>query len=350
MSAAKARGGGNEALAAWLVTGEDPSLVGEEVSRLVSGLVGGAERSLVVEDHSGEEVDLAVVAAGCRTPPFLAERRVVVVRDAGRFSAEQVAPLISYLEEGPLPTTKLVVAAGGGPLPAKLVAAFRAHEAARLVETDVPLKEAPAWLAERLAEAPVKLTPAGLALVGQHLGEDLGRFGSLLAVLEAAYGRGARVGPAELEPYLGQPGSVPPWDLTDAIDRGDNERALALLHRLLAAGDRHPLVVLAILHRHFSNILRVQSPSVASEAEAAAALGIPKKRSTFPAKKALEAARRLGPEGAGDAIVALAEAELALKGKLEWGPELVLEVLVARLCRLSRAGRKRTAGPVPRRG
>ena len=132
-------------------------------------------------------------------------------------------------------------------------------------------------------------------MVEAHLGEDLSRLGSLLATLEAAYGTGATVGPDELEPYLGQPGSVPPWDLTDAIDKGETEAALKVLHRLMEAGDRHPLVVLAILHRHFGNILRVQSPAITSEGEAAEALGIAKGRSTFPARKALDAARRLGP-------------------------------------------------------
>ena len=38
-------------------------------------------------------------------------------------------------------------------------------------------------------------------------------------------------------------------------------------------------------------------------------------------------------------MIALADAELALKGKLEWEADLVLEVLVARLCRLSRTSR-----------
>ena len=103
------------------------------------------------------------------------------------------------------------------------------------------------------------------------------------------------MGPDELEPYLGQPGSVPPWDLTDAIDKGETEAALTVLHRLMEAGARHPLVILAILHRHFGNILRTQSPAITSESEAAGALGIAKGRSTYPARKALDAARRLGP-------------------------------------------------------
>jgi DNA polymerase-3 subunit delta len=333
---------------AWLVTGDDPSLVTEAVAKLVSELVGGGDRSLVLEDFSGEELELGAVADACRTPPFLADRRVIVVRDAGRFSAEQLQPLLSYLED-PMPTSRLVVAAGSGTIPAKFVTAFKQSPAAVVVPTDISNREAHGWVTDRLAHAPVRLAPAAAALVETHLGEDLNRLGSLLAVLETAYGPGARIGPDELAPYLGQPGSVPPWDLTDAIDRGEPDQALQLLHRLTDAGGRHPLVVLAILQRHFGNILRVQSPSIASEAQAAEALGIGKGRSTFPAKKALDAARRLGPSGSGDAILLLADAELALKGKLEWEGQLVLEVLVARLCRLSRAARGAPAASSRRR-
>lgn len=262
----------------------------------------------------------------------------MVVRDAGRFALDQLQALVAYLDH-PLPTSRLVVAAGGGALPAKFVNAFKQSAVATVVGTDVGAREAHGWLVGRLGRAPVKLDRDAAGLLEAHLGEDLSRLGALLGVLEAAYGEGARVGREELAPYLGQAGSVPPWDLTDAIDKGDTERAIELLHRLSDAGGRHPLVVLAILHRHFGNILRVQSPEIASEAAAAEALGIAKGRSTFPAKKALDAARRLGPAGAGEAITALAEAELNLKGKIDWEPLWVLEVLVARLCRLSRAAR-----------
>ena len=57
--------------------------------------------------------------------------------------------------------------------------------------------------------------------------------------------------------------------------------------------------------------------------------------STFPARKALAQARRLGPSGVRRAISLLADADLALKGAIDWSGELVLEVLVARLSRLA---------------
>jgi DNA polymerase-3 subunit delta len=319
----------------WFVDGDDASLVGEAVSELVARLLGPVDRSLALEDFRGDELDLAVVVDACRTPPFLADRRVIVVTDIGRFSADQVQPLLAYLND-PMPTSYLVLAAGSGQVSAKLLTALKEHGG--LVNTKVGNKEAHGWTAERVAKAPLKVAPAAAAVLEAHLGEDLSRLGALLETLEAAYGKGARIGADELAPYLGQPGSVPPWDLTDAIDSGQPDKALDCLHRMLGAGERHPLVVLAILHRHLGNVLRAQSPAIRTEAQAAEAMGIASGRSTYPARKALDGARRLGPRGAGDAITALADAELALKGQLDWPAELVLEVLVARLCRLVRSG------------
>jgi DNA polymerase III delta subunit len=64
-----------------------------------------------------------------------------------------------------------------------------------------------------------------------------------------------------------------------------------------------------------------------------------KGKSTFPAKKAMDQGRRLGHEGVSRAIQLLAEADLTLRGfDKDWPEDLVMEVLVARLCRL-RPGR-----------
>jgi len=136
---------------------------------------------------------------------------------------------------------------------------------------------------------------------------------------------------------------VAPWELTDAIDRGDTGVALAALRRMLAAGERHPLVVVATLHRHVATMLRLDAPGISGEVEAAAALGIAKGRSTFPAKKALAQLRRVGPDAAAEMIGLVADAELALKGASALPEELVLEVVVARLCRLARVSRSSAA-------
>jgi DNA polymerase-3 subunit delta len=316
-----------------LVEGSDASLVADAAARAVDEALGGAERSLALEEH-GDEVDLAAVAEGCATPPFLGDRRVVVVRDVGRFGDEELAPILDYLKD-PLPTTSLVLVAGGGRTSAKLAAAAR--KAGGVVSADVQRGGQQAWLRQRIGESGLKLDAEAEAALAAHLGEDVGRAVPVLAVLEAVYGAGARIGRADVEPYLGEAGSVTPWELTDSIDAGNVARALVLLHRLLEGGARHPLVVLAILHRHVSSLLRVDDPSIRGEADAARALGIPSGRSTFPARKALAAARRMGSDGIAEAVGLVADAELDLKGASAWPAPAVLEVLVARLCRLARA-------------
>jgi len=317
--------------AAYLVRGDDPSLLSEALRSLLAEL-GGADAGLVVEDLSGDEPDVGAILDACSTPPFLADRRVVLVRDVGRLRADDVAPLVTYLGD-PLPTTTLVLVAGGGQTPARLAAAVK--KAGHVVEATPDARARKAWLVERLKHAPVKLDAAAAELLREHLGEDLGRLATLLEVLEAAHGHGSRVGVEQVRPFLGEAGAAAPWDLTDAIDRGDAAAALAHLHRMLAAGGRHPLQVMATLHGHLGAMLRLDGEARLSDADAARLLGV----HPFRAGRLAAQARRLGRAGVARAIELLAQADLDLRGLKAWPPELVLEVLVGRLSRLSAATR-----------
>jgi DNA polymerase III delta subunit len=59
-----------------------------------------------------------------------------------------------------------------------------------------------------------------------------------------------------------------------------------------------------------------------------------------PAKKAFDQGRTLGPERLHQAIQLLAEADLDLKGASGLDDDIVLDVLVARLCRLAPRSRR----------
>ncbi len=100
---------------------------------------------------------------------------------------------------------------------------------------------------------------------------------------------------------------------------------------MVDAGERHPLVIMATLHRHYAAMLRLDGSGATNENQAAELLGI----KPFPAKKALAQSRRLGIAGLRRAIELLAAADLDLRGASAWPEELVLEVLVARLSRLA---------------
>jgi len=316
---------------AYLVRGDDPIVSGDEVKALVAELVGEADPAFAVEELSGDEYSLAAVVEAAQTPPFFGDRRVVVAREVGRFTTAEAGPLLSYLAD-PMPSSTLVLVSGGGQLPRALIDAVR--KVGHVVDTAIPGgRGRSTWIGARLKEGPVRLDAQATALVTAHLGDEVGRLGSLLTLLAAAHGHGARLGADEVTPFLGQAGPVAPWELTDAIDSGDVAAALGHLHRLVRAGGRHPLVVTATLHTHYARMLRLDGAGVTDEKSAAAALGM--KGSTFPAKKALTQGRRLGHQGVARAVALLADADLALKGAVDLPAEAILEVLVARLSRLT---------------
>ena len=75
----------------------------------------------MVEEFGGpgvDQFDVGAVVDACMTPPFLVERRIVVVRDAGQLTAPDAKRLVAYLGD-PLPTTVLVLVGGGGTVPSR---------------------------------------------------------------------------------------------------------------------------------------------------------------------------------------------------------------------------------------
>lgn len=321
-------------MACYLITGDDESLMLTAIGDLVKKLVGDGDRTLMVDDFDGEDFELRSVVDSAQTPPFLTDKRVVVARGVGRFNAEDVAPLVAYLAD-PLPTTDLVLVAGGGRVPKALTDALK-KAAGTTIDTAPPSRgrERSGWFDEQIRGMGLKLDAQAVQLLTTWLGEDAGRLQGILETLLATYGGGTTLRSAEVMPFLGDAGGVPPWDLTDAIDRGDTTLSLQLLQRMMRAGERHPLQVMSILHGHYSKLLALDGANARDEASAAAAMGI---KPGFPARKALDQYRKIGGGAVARAIALLAQADLDLRGAKEWPEDLVMEVLVARLSRLGGA-------------
>jgi len=319
-----------------LIKGNDDILRSARRSTVVAEQVGGADATLVVDEPTlDEEERLRPLIDAAQTAPFFTEHRVVVGRNVERFkSKDDLAALIDYLAD-PLPSTVLVLEwAGTGRVPKALADAVAAA-GGETISTD-PGRNVADFVAEATTAAGVSLERDAERHVVEWLGDDPGKLPGVLAVLASTYGEGTRLGLADVEPFLGEAGGVPPWDLTDAIDRGDIAAAIATLTRMLRAG-RHPMQVMATLHTHFQRILRLEGAAVRGEKEAATVLGL--KGSTFPAKKALAQSRKLGAAGVRESIGLLARTDLELRGLVDWPDELSMEILVARLARIAKTAR-----------
>ena len=335
--------------------GEDPVLRDEVLAILLEELLGDDDRTLAVEEVTvpgraapGEEREsdepggaegrglvVATALNAAQSPPFMTARRVVVIRDAGNLAAGDADPLITYLSD-PMDTTDLVMVVGGGRLPANLTKALKGAKAR---EVGPRAERTGDVLGDYLKGAGLKLRPDASKAVAAHLGEDAGRVPQLVEVLTAAFGRGASLEVDDIEPYLGDAGAVPSYQLTNAIEAGDIPAALETLRRLLTAtGGRqakpmHPLQILGMLHGYYRRVLRLDDPELRGPKDAVEALGGRIKE--YPARKALDQARALRANGLREAFDLLAQADIDLKGARAIPEDAVMEVLVARLAALS---------------
>jgi DNA polymerase-3 subunit delta len=315
-----------------LLSGNDESVLRSAVHELVDELVADGDRAMMVDEFDGDEYELRLVVDAAQTPSFLTDKRVVVARGVERFTADELAPLLAYLES-PLDTSDLVIVINSGSTPKKLGDAVK--QVGTVTNTSPPSrpKDRQAWIADHIADAGLRIKPDAAAQLAAWLGEDAGRLDGILATLTSTYGADHALTFADIEPFLGDAGGVPPWDFTDAIDAGDTTKALILLGRMMHGGGRHPLQIMAIMHSHYANIARLDGADARSEQDAMAATGI---KSAFPAKKALANYRRLGAASTRRAVELLAAADLDLRGAKDLEPGPVMEVLVARLSKLRR--------------
>jgi len=272
---------------------------------------------------------------------------VIVVRDVGRWTTEAVDPLVAYLDD-PLDTTALVLVAGGGQTSARLLNAVK--KVGRVIDAAAPRagRARTTWVTDRLKAAPVRFDAAAGSRLVDHLGEDLGRLSSVIDTLVSAYGEGAAIGLAELEPLLGSAGGVAPWDLTDAIDRGDATQAIVTARRMLDSKDRAGLQIVNLLQRHYLAMARLEGSGAGGRDEAAALLSM----SAYPAEKLLRTSQRLGSERIATAVRWVTNADVDLKGGVSFGGVdldgdgdvtdlTVIEVLVARLAMMTKGALRR---------
>ena len=320
-------------MAVYLISG-DEILIGLELSSLVDRLVGDADRSMMVDDFDCSESNftIAPVVDALTTMSLFMESKVVVLRHLQDLEGVFADTLVAAIDAVIFEVDFIITVTGR--IPKAIADACKRVKAETIGAAVVSnQKDRIEWVEAHLIEAGFLYSADASRLIATWFGGDQGRLAGLLATLTSAYGEGAKLARSDIEVFLGEAGSVAPWDLTDAIDGGDVKKALLMLHRMMSAGESHPLQILALLSNRYAQMMKIDGRGVRSAGDAVAILG----GKEFTARKVLEQYQRLGSAGISRAISLLAAADLDLRGGKDWEPELVMEVLVARLARLGGA-------------
>jgi DNA polymerase-3 subunit delta len=297
---------------AYLITGTDRPKVVRAVRRLRERIGDEATEALSALEADGDEVAAASNALGL----FASERRLVIVENVEAWKAADAAPVVEYLKS-PSPETVLALVGDGIKKDSALAKAVA--KTGDVLVYDVPRRgtraDVPGWVGKQFASLGVKVDTSVCRLIVDLVGDDLEELAGEVEKL-AAWADGEAIGEREVELLVAPRGEVPPFAMTDAWGRRDVAGVLEASERLLSrtAGtprDALPRIV-GVLTSHVERV---------AECQALAAAGVPPrdaaeqlKRNRFYVEKLYEQATNFTPDELRDAIVRLAELDLALKG------------------------------------
>ena len=224
---------------AYLVRGDDASLVAQAVRSLLERLVGERDPALVVEEHGGpsaDELEVGAVIDACHDRP-------VPHRSPGGGGPRRRAPVggATPAASSPAwrtrsPSTVLVLAGGGGTVPPSPGEGDRGggrrdrHGGRHRSDADGtgwPSTSATPRSGSIRRRRPWWPSTSATTWAGWQ--GILGRWPRSTARVPPS-------GWTSSSPSWARPGAVPPWDLTDAIDSGATAAALGALQRMTEAG------------------------------------------------------------------------------------------------------------------
>ena len=214
----------------YLLHGDDDFLKEAAVRQLAAAAVEPALRDFNLEVRRGGDLDAETLGALLGTPPMMADRRLLVVRDVCALRKDARQQLDRYLER---PASDAVVAlvAVAGTKPDK---ALCEHRSATLVEfRQLTGDEVPKWIAHHAeAELGGSITPEAADLLHDAVGADLPQLAAELDKL-LSYTNGAEIDEGAVSAIVGVRRGETLGDFLDAVGARDACRALDLLPHVL---------------------------------------------------------------------------------------------------------------------
>jgi DNA polymerase-3 subunit delta len=213
---------------AYYFHGEDDYLKDEELKHLIAAAVDPATRDFNFESLRGADLDAETLGSMVSTPPMMADRRVVVIRDVGALKKDARAMLDGYLKN-PAPDVLLVLVAPAGAKEDKgLVGKTTAVEFAPLSGSRIPK-----WIVYYVEhDLGTTITERAVRLLQEAVGTELAQLRIELDKL-ASYTAGGPIDENAVSAVVGvRPGETM-GDFLDAVARRDAKTALAMLGPVL---------------------------------------------------------------------------------------------------------------------
>lgn len=296
----------------------EPFLAEQAVEKIIAAHVDPTLRDLAYTAFYADETRPAEIVLEAQTLPFLAERRVILVRNAERYNLESAAgALISYLDN-PSDSTILLLLASQIDRRMKF---YKLCEKNGLV-VECPLlgeREVAAWVRARAEERNKKIEPGAVAELFRRAGRHLSDVNNAFNVVASYVGDAAMIREEDIVRACADVAEEEVWSLTDAIAASEPGRALAALRKLIDLGKYHDELLGTI------NWLLKSAYQVAGAAQSG-----PPAVSPFVQKKVKPLADKLGVKKLRDAFMLATDTQFMIRST-GVDANLALELLVVKL-------------------
>lgn len=320
---------GPELKPVYLLTGTDRPKIETALGRLRRHFEPEAVEAVSAIDLSGEDV-----VALCNAGSLFGEQRLVTVdradglkRDDGRRSggwkAADIDAVVAYLD-APSPGTVLALVAEDVTRASPLGKACA--RAGDVLEYAVPKRGLTGWVAERFKHHGVQAEPDACAALVHLVGDDPRALASEIDKI-ATWADGEPIGEREVEALVAATADTPTFALTDAWGARDASRLLEACETLLERSDRSrrddTARIVGALGSHLGRLRQLKR--LAAEGVTAREAAGRLRMHPFYAEKVARQAESFGDEELRDAVLRLADLDLALKGQSRLAPELELQ-------------------------
>jgi len=305
----------------------EPMLADQAVSMLIDRFVEPDMKDMCLTSVYADETPSGEVVSVAETLPFLADRRVVLVRNAENYDSEKAAgALLPYLDN-PCESTVLILVAGRIDRRLKL---FKACTKAGLVVGCAQLRdhELATWVRKEADSIGKSIEPGAVREITDRAGNQLSEVRSALHQAAGYAGDRPKIVESDVVAACADVAEEEVWALTDAIGSSDSNAAVHALRRILDLG-KSEFEVMGSVNWVIRSAYQVAS-------------GDTDQLSPFVAKKFGPLARKWGVKKSGAALGLLMDAEMMLRST---GVDraLALELLVIKLSASARRAKAASA-------
>ncbi|MFD0862393.1 DNA polymerase III subunit delta [Sungkyunkwania multivorans] len=240
----------------YFLMGEEPYYIDRIADYIEANVLGEEEKGFNQMVLYGRDVSVEDIIANAKRYPMMAERQVVIVKEAQEL-VRTIEKLESYAEN-PQPTTILVICYKYKTLDKrkKLYKTIGKNgvlfESKKLYENQVP-----DWIRRVLSGRRYKITPKASQMLVEFLGTDLGKINNELEKLQLIIPEGSEITPEMIEENIGISKDYNNFELRKAIGEKNMLKATRIINYFAQNPKDNPLVVtVALLYNFFSQLLK----------------------------------------------------------------------------------------------